>query len=96
MPYSAQQKHSQWVGLHKAAKQRFKSRWFLADRREVFVHALSIAQEHSDVDDPVELRQIVLDDVRDRMGLTWIALLWWLLPKLTEWFVIWWLENRNS
>lgn len=96
MPYSAQQIHSQEVGMRAAAKLHFGDRFDDLDVQEILAHALSCVREHDSVISRRTLRQIVRAEVRARMGLFWTSLLWWAVPRLVAWVVTWWIENRNK
>ncbi|QDV49560.1 hypothetical protein [Gimesia fumaroli] len=93
---------AQNLRMQKAAGITYGDSGDVYSRNTILAYALMSARNHRDVTNKRELKRLVKADVREQLSrdnygiIDWTMLLWWVLPKLIEWFVTWWLEDNNQ
>ena len=62
--------------------------------------ALQVARENEDETDRRKLRRAIKARIKKRARdqftfIGWQIVLWWLLPKLLDWFIAWWFRDKE-
>lgn len=88
--------------MQRAAGVTYGSSGNVYARNTILAYALESARYYRKVTNKNELKRLVKTDVRSKLKrenygfIDWSIILWWVLPKLIEWFVTWWMNDLKT
>lgn len=91
---------NQYNRMFATARYEIPSGKYAVERSLVLTWALNIARENRGLSKR-DLKRKIRREVRSKLKeqkygfITWQMLLWFLLPKLIDWFIVWWFSNSE-
>jgi len=69
-------------------------------RTSILAVALETARHNEHIKDKRQLKLIIRSEVKKRMrkrygAVGWVWFLWWVLPKVVEWFIVWYFNDQR-
>lgn len=74
---------------------------YTAERTQILAQALNIARQNQHITSRYRLKRILKQELRKNLRkgdygfITWQIIIWWLLPKLIDWFIAWWFRDKE-
>lgn len=73
---------------------------FAPQQTQMLGIALQVARENEDETDRKKLRRAIKARIKQRARgeftfIGWQVVLWWILPKLIDWFIAWWFRDKE-
>ena len=83
-----------------AARHELRPGKYASSQAQMLALALEVARENEHITDKRIMRGIVKTRIKNRMKgqysfIGWQVILWWILPKLVDWFVLWWFRDKE-
>lgn len=102
--YDRALKNDQYSRMCKAAKSQIPAKKYASEQSQILGLAIKAGRKYADITDKTRFRRNVRREVRSELEkqksgysfITWQIILWWILPKLIEWFVVWWFEDKAN
>jgi hypothetical protein len=82
-----------------AARKELPATKYSKEQSQLLGAALEVAREYEHVNNKRQFKWIVKRELKRKVKgqytfITWQLILWWILPKLIEWFVVWWFQDK--
>jgi len=84
-----------------AAKHELPVSMYPAEQTQILAQALNIARQNQHITSHYRLKRIIKQELRKNLRrsdygfITWQIILWWILPKLIDWFIAWWFRDKE-
>jgi len=102
--YERALKNDQYIRMCSAAKDEIPAGRYASEQSQILGLAIKAARKYADIEDQKRFRRNVRREVRSELAkqrsgysfITWQVILWWILPSLIEWFVVWWFKDKGE
>lgn len=90
-----------YTRMMSAAKDELPSTHYTTEQTQILAQALNIARQNQHITSHYRLKRILKQELRKNLRrgdygfITWQIILWWLLPKLIDWFIAWWFRDKE-
>jgi len=84
-----------------AAREELPATKYEVEQSQLLGSALEVARKYEHITNRRQFKWMVKRELKLKVRnqysfITWQIILWWILPKLIEWFVIWWFKDREK